>query len=109
MKRKLLLAFVVISFFLSAFAQRRQQIVTAYAITGAQKGSGQWSEVRLINLNSGEEIQPVYQSSKEFPVLNARTGMRIVKKDLATSKSFTTTVVTNNTNDIEERKVIIIK
>jgi uncharacterized Zn ribbon protein len=109
MKRKLLLTFVVISFFVSAFAQRRQQMFTAYAITGAQKGSGQWSEVRLINLNSGEEIRPVYQSSKEFSVLNARTGMPIVKKDLSkASMSFTATAGTNNTEE-RRREIIIIK
>jgi hypothetical protein len=109
MKPKLLLTFVVISFFLGAFAQRKQQLVTAYAITGVQKGSGQWSEVRLINLNSGEEIQPVYQSSKEFTVLNARTGMPVVKKDLSSaSTSFTTTVGTNNTEE-RRREIIVIK
>ncbi len=54
---------------------------TAYAITGIQKGSSSWTEVRLLDINTGEELQSVYQSAQTVEPLNARTGKPVVKKD----------------------------
>jgi hypothetical protein len=60
-----------------------QKKVTAYAITSVQKGQTGWSEVRLVDIVSGEEVKPIYQSAKDVEVLNARTGKPIVKKAIA--------------------------
>ena len=48
-----------------------QKKVTAYAITSVQKGQTGWSEVRLVDIVSGEEVKPIYQSAKDVEVLNA--------------------------------------
>jgi hypothetical protein len=79
MKQTLLLV-AVTAFVSLANAQKK---VTAYAITGAQKGQSNWAEVRLIDIVSGEEVKPIYQSAKEVEVLNARTGKPVVKKAIA--------------------------
>jgi hypothetical protein len=79
MKQTLLLV-AVMAFVSIVSAQKK---VTAYAITGIQKGQSGWTEVRLVDIVTGEEVRPVYQSSKEVDVLNARTGKPVVKKALA--------------------------
>jgi len=84
MKRKILLTFVITSFIVSAEAQKNKQKTTAYAITAAQKGSNSWTEVKLVDVATGEE-QSIYKSSDEMPILNARTGKPVVKKDVANS------------------------
>ena len=77
MKQKLLLSFILPCFLCSVNAQKN----TAYAITGTEKGSPNWTEVRLIDLSTGEELKTIYQSSQEVEILNARTGKAVVKKD----------------------------
>ncbi|MCW3073448.1 MAG: C-terminal target protein [Flaviaesturariibacter sp.] len=84
MKQKILLAFCLVAIGTSATAQKR---TTAYAITGGEKGANNWSEVRLVDVATGEEVQTVYQSSQDIKVLNARTGKEIVKKDAANAKA----------------------
>jgi hypothetical protein len=79
MKRTLLL--VAVTAFV--FVVNAQKKITAYAITGAQKGQSGWNEVRLIDITTGEEVQSVYKSDKNVELLNARTGKPIVKKDIA--------------------------
>jgi hypothetical protein len=81
MKQRILLTLFVASLGGAALAQKSAQKVTAYAITANQKGSSLWTEVRLIDITSGEEVQSIYQSSKDVPVLNARTGKPVVKKE----------------------------
>ena len=83
MKQKLLLSFFIAAFTVSAHAQKKAQKTTAYVITSAQKGNSNWTEVKLVDVTTGEEIQSVYQSKEEVPVMNARTGKAIVKKDLS--------------------------
>lgn len=82
MKQKILLflAFTPLAF--AAQAQKKQKANTAYVITAVQKGQSAWTEVRLVDVNTGEEIKTVYQSSQEVEALNARTGKPIVKKDV---------------------------
>ena len=85
MKRKLLLTLVIASLTPALLlAQKRSQkkLTTAYAITGVQKGHSSWTEVRLVDVNTGQEIQTVYQSAQETEALNARTGKPIVKKEI---------------------------
>ena len=78
MKQKLLLTLFIASINLAVNAQKN----TAYAITGLQKGQNNWTEVRLIDIASGEELKSVYQSSQETQILNARTKKPVANKDL---------------------------
>jgi len=77
MKRKILL-FSAVCFCIGTAAKAQ---VKAYAITGSQKGSSNWSEVRLIDAVSGDEVKTIYQNTMEVDKLNARTGKPIAKKD----------------------------
>lgn len=78
--KKILLFVAVTACVSTASAQKK---ITAYAITGMQKGNSGWTEVRLIDIVSGEEVQSVYQSAKDVEVLNARTGKPVTKRALA--------------------------
>jgi hypothetical protein len=78
MKRKLLLSLCTLAVCIAAQAQKKAQRTTAYAITGAEKGSHRWMEVNLVDVTTGEVIAPVYQSKSEVKRLNARTGQPIV-------------------------------
>jgi len=85
MKRILLLS-LSISFISVAQAQKKDKQVTAYAITGVQKGATSWTEVRLVDVATGEELQTIYASAAEAEVLNARTGKPVAKKDNAAAR-----------------------
>ncbi|HZH36409.1 MAG TPA: hypothetical protein VEX65_03990, partial [Flavisolibacter sp.] len=78
MKKTLLFVF---SFTAVSFVHAQKQKGTAYAITSVEKGSTKWTEVRLVNLQSGEEVQPVFQSASDAEVLNARTGKALERID----------------------------
>ena len=78
MKRKTLLALFSIALISSASAQKKNDKPTAYAITGSEKGNRVWTEVRLVDLSTGEMINPVYESKSEVKRLNARTKKPIV-------------------------------
>jgi hypothetical protein len=82
MKRKILLSFLVAASIASVNAQKKDKPTVAYAITGAQKGSTAWTEVRLVDVNTGEVIKSIYANADQPEILNARTGKAIVKKDL---------------------------
>lgn len=83
MKRTLLFTFILASV-LSVQAQKKSEKITAYAITGVQKGSSNWTEVRLVDVTTGDEVQTVYSSATEAEILNARTGKPVTKRDVAT-------------------------
>jgi len=89
MKRFLLLS-LSFSVVTAVQAQKKEKPVTAYAITGVQKGNTSWTEVRLVNVATGEELQTVYSSASEAEILNARTGKPVVKKDVASNAALTT-------------------
>ena len=82
MKLKILLLFVMVPLFSAVCAQKNPKTI-AYAITGVQKGNSSWTEVRLVDITTGEEVKSIYQSKNQVEILNARTGKPIVKKDLA--------------------------
>src|SRR5688500_7005545 len=83
MKSKLLLILVMTLFITSVQAQKKQQKkVTGFAITSQEKGGRSWKEVRLVDINSGQELQSIYKSNAEITALNARTGKPVVKKSL---------------------------
>jgi hypothetical protein len=80
MKQKLLLTLFIATINLAVNAQKQKSSV--YAITGSQKGQNNWTEVRLLDITSGEELKTVFKNSEETQPLNARTGKPVVKKDL---------------------------
>jgi len=75
MVRRSLLPITFLFIGLSAIAQQTQRI--AYAITGGQKGQFNWTEVKLIDLNTGTVLQSIYENGQSLQVLNARTGQPI--------------------------------
>ena len=96
MKSKTLLLLVMTSFIISAYGQKKEKQITGYAITAAEKGSRNWKEVRLVDMNTGQEVRSIYQSSQATEALNARTGKPIVKKEITntgTGTSLGTTAV----------------
>lgn len=68
----------------TAVASLHAQKNAAFAITGPQKGSGMWAEVRMVDITSGDEVKSIYQSKGEYTVLNARTKKEVVATDVAT-------------------------
>jgi hypothetical protein len=84
----------------------------AYAITGTQKGSSNWCEVRLVDVSSGEELKTIYKNAQEVEKLNARTGKPIVAKDLTGDQQKTfvpAPVVTIFRNDGDNKTIIVRK
>lgn len=75
------LLLVVITLFVTTLQAQSNKPVTAYAITASEKGQGSWKEVRLVDVKTGQEIQPVFTSGQELEILNARTGKPVQKKD----------------------------
>lgn len=76
MKQKILLLSAVC---LSAGVAQAQ--LKAYAITGTQKGSSNWTEVRMVDVSTGEELKTIYKNAQDVEKLNARTGKPIAKKE----------------------------
>ena len=81
MKRKILLLLAGSVSLCTLQAQKNK--TTAYAITGVEKGQNNWTEVRLIDISTGEEVKSVYRSTNDIEILNARSGKPVVKRDLA--------------------------
>ena len=51
---------------------------TAFAITGEKSGTFSWTEVKLIDLRSGQLVKTIYDSKLSYPLLSARSGKEIV-------------------------------
>ena len=99
MKRIILLTAAVALFISLTHAQKKtkkQQQTTAFAITGVQKGQSNWTEVRLVDITTGEEVKSIYNSKQQVEILNARTGKPIVKKDIKNDVFPNKTVITYN-------------
>lgn len=81
MKYRILLATTAL--FTIHFASAQKTAKQAYAITGATKGSFVWTEVKLIDLSSGEVVQSVYDNkqSNNSTIVNARSGKAVTLKD----------------------------
>jgi len=101
MKRKLLPLLAATLFTSSLFAQKTKPI-TGYAITAPQKGQTGWKEVRLVDISTGEELQPIYRSADQVEILNARTGKPVVKKEANSNNTSARKVV--NLDDELDRK-----
>lgn len=80
MKYRILLASVACVSILQATAQTTPQ--KAYAITAATKGSYIWTEIKQIDLATGEVTKSIYDNKqKDITVLNATTGQPISIKN----------------------------
>lgn len=102
----LLLAITALASFTYAQKKQTEKKPTAYAITGVQKGQSGWTEVRLVDLSTGEEIQTIYQNGKDVQIFNARTGKPIEKKDLTNTESLKgQTFVVTEKRQVENLKV----
>ncbi|HEY0732073.1 MAG TPA: T9SS type A sorting domain-containing protein [Chitinophagaceae bacterium] len=78
--KRILLLLAVTAITTSIFAQKTQKN-SAYAITGLEKGRAGWTEVRLVDLTTGESIKSIYESAQEIEILNARTGKPVRKQE----------------------------
>lgn len=76
------LPFAALSFvFLSSSAQLSKN--TAYAITGDVPGSYNWTEIRIVDLTTGQSVKPVFSSKESFAIRNARTGQSVSNSNIA--------------------------
>jgi hypothetical protein len=75
-----------ISFLFLSFCTLAQTERTAYAITGGQKGQANWTEVKLIDLNTGAVLRSVYENGASIQIYNARTGQPIAATNSTTAK-----------------------
>ncbi len=80
MKYKILLPLLFASISLNA----QQKRTTAFAITSAQQGQFVWTEVKLIDLQSGEVLRQVYESNRDqYNIFTARDGKPVKVKNEA--------------------------
>jgi hypothetical protein len=86
MKSKLIIALCAFLTAKSVSAQTSDN--NAYAITSEVKGSFQWTEVKLINLDNGEVVSNVFENKNEYAVYDGRTSKPITLPNQA--DSFTT-------------------
>jgi type IX secretion system substrate protein len=104
MKRKLLplLAATLFTSLLLAQKAEKTKSITGYAITAPQKGQTSWKEVRLVDISTGDELRPIYRSTDQVDILNARTGKPVVKRESNSTTASARKVV--NLDDELERK-----
>src|SRR5262245_3744711 len=110
MKSKTLLLLVMTLFIFAAYGQKKEKQVTGYAVTALEKGARNWKEVRLVDINTGQEVKSIYQSAAETEPLNARTGKPIVKKDISASgpdKTHVTVSGDGKTFTVTEKKRVV--
>ena len=80
MRFKSLLSLLAFFILFTSTAQKKKS--TAFAITSEKEGGAVWTEVRLIDLETGEVIQNVFESKlNHYKVLNARSGSAIEIRD----------------------------
>lgn len=109
MKQKLTFALLLLSPAIFAQAQKSAGKTTAYAITSQEKGSSKWTEVKLINVETGQQVKSVYESKSVTEPLNARTKQPIEKKDEAAAKPVKKyiTIAADPKTNTPERKVMV--
>ncbi len=79
MKYKILLPLLSLWSTAILFGQKKKS--TAYAITSSVQGQMAWAEVKLIDLNSGEVVQNVFENNKPgYQLFTARNGKSIQVK-----------------------------
>jgi hypothetical protein len=77
MRHKILLTSCAVIIALAATAQKKQTL--AFAITSSEKGTYQWTDVKLVDVNTGELVRTVFDSKlpKAYKVFHARSGREI--------------------------------
>jgi hypothetical protein len=77
MRHKILLTSCAVILALAATAQKKQTL--AFAITSAEKGTYQWTDVKLVDVNTGELVRTIFDSKlpKAYKVFHARNGREI--------------------------------
>jgi len=103
MKPKLLLLLAASFIISSTFAQKTKQI-TGYAITAPEKGQTGWKEVRLVDVTTGDELKPIYKSTDEIEILNARTGKPVIKKETSTNTALARKKVVNLDFELDKKE-----
>jgi sugar lactone lactonase YvrE len=63
------------------FTSAQNKSSKAYVITSTEKARGQWMDVKLIDINTGEVLQSVFSQQSTYNVFNARNGDEIKIKD----------------------------
>lgn len=82
MKHKILLTSFVVLFVVAATAQKKPSL--AFAITSSEKGTYQWADVKLVDVNTGELVRTVFdnkQAASAYKVFHARSGRELAIKD----------------------------
>jgi hypothetical protein len=82
MRHKILLTACAFSFLLSATAQKKQNL--AFAITSSEIGTYSWTDVKLVDVNTGALVRTIYDSklpTTGFKVFNARNGQELQVQD----------------------------
>lgn len=82
MRHKILLTSCAISLILSAAAQKKQTL--AFAITSAEKTTFQWTDVKLVDVNTGALVRTIFDSKQAptaYKVFHARSGQQITVGD----------------------------
>lgn len=81
MRHKFLPTCCVILLALTVTAQQKQSL--AYAITSADKGTYQWTEIKLVDINTGELVRTIFDSKQPtaYKVYHARSGREIAVAD----------------------------
>ncbi|HEX5654545.1 MAG TPA: T9SS type A sorting domain-containing protein [Chitinophagaceae bacterium] len=102
MKQKTLLLLGMTLFISVLYAQKKQQTVKGFAITAQEKGGRSWKEVRLVDMNTGEELKSIYQSKQEMEALNARTGKPVQKKSQTPGNKASVKKVVNLDMELEK-------
>jgi glycogen debranching enzyme len=106
MNQKILLTLFSAAIITSTEAQKKQDRVTVYAITGAEKGSRGWNEVNLVDVTTGEVITPVYQTKSEVRRLNAHVFDFVLPAQIAKG-TYLVRVLNEANNPMNAEKIIV--
>ena len=80
MKYRFTLPILLLLCIADSYAQNQK--TTAFAITSASRGTAIWTEVKMIDLSSGEIVQTIYDNTRSnVEAFNARNGKVIRIKD----------------------------
>jgi hypothetical protein len=108
MKQKILL-FLLASFVVFGVSAQKNKKVTAYAITANEKGATNWSEVRLVDITTGEEVEAVYSPDQKPELLNARTGKAITRKTDDVSITSASPLQYRVTRNVDGQQVTLVQ
>lgn len=85
MRHKILLALLTPVIAYTAEAQQSPSV--AFAITSAEQGKFQWTNIKMIDLSTGEVLRTIYDGKQPYNAYNARTRKEIAVKNAATMQN----------------------